>query len=131
MDFEKMSVNNYCTSGKNNLDDFILSQPCGYIDHFSAVGNYAPISSIYEQKGQFCDKQCDSCLYNSYPYTVCKTIFEKRKEQYSKDVGSNKMLNISEMYKTFLKDMNEKTLLHFAQLLVDEMEARGYGSKKN
>ena len=41
------------------------------------------------------------------------------------------MLDISEMYKTFLKNMDEKILLHFAQLLVDEMEARGYGSKKN
>lgn len=118
-------------NSQDALMNFILNQPWGYISHFSAAGDYTPISSIYEQKEQFCDKKCDNCLYNSYPYTACKTIFEKRKEQYSKDVGSNKMLNISKMYKTFLKDMDEKTLLHFAQLLVDEMEARGYGSKKN
>lgn len=113
------------------LMNWILSQPCGYVSHFSATGDYNPINSIYEQKGQFCDKKCDNCLYNCYPYTACKTIFEKRKEQYSKDVDDSKMLDISEMYRTFLKNMDEKILLHFAQLLVDEMEARGYGNKKN
>lgn len=45
MNFKKTSANNYCVSNKNNLDNFILSQPCGYISHF-CTDNYSPVSLI-------------------------------------------------------------------------------------
>lgn len=118
-------------NSQDALMNWILSKPCGYVSYSSIMSDYNPINSTYEQKQQFCDKKCNNCLYNYYPYTACKTIFEKRKRQYVEDIDGDKMLNISKMYKTFLKNMNEKTLLHFAQLLVDEMEVRGYDSQKN
>lgn len=51
--------------------------------------------------GEFCNHECNVCVHKDDVYTVCPNIRKIRQEQFNE------------------------------QKVVDEMEAKGYGSKKN
>lgn len=129
MNFEKMSVNNYWTSGKNDLSDFTLSQPWGYISHFY-TDNYSPVSSTYSNNGEFCNHKCNVCVYKNDVYTACPNKFNEPKVQFVETKGQP-YLKIPDKIVEMLKIITDEHLLYVAQAVIDEMEARGYGSKKN
>lgn len=136
MNFKKMSVNDYCASGKNNLSDFILSQPCGYISYFN-TDNYSPVSSTYSNNGKFCNHECNACTHKDDVYTACPNIRKIRQEQFNEPkvqfvgIKGQPYLKIPDKTVEMLKIITDEHLLYVAQAVVDEMEARGYGSKKN
>ena len=136
MNFEKMSANNYCTPGKNDLSDFILSQPCGYISHFY-TDNYSPVSSVYSNNGKFCNHECNVCVHKDDVYTACPNIRKIRQKQFNEpkvkfvEIKGQPYLKIPDKTVEMLKIITDEHLLYVAQAVVDEMEARGYGSKKN
>lgn len=123
------------------LDDFILSRPCGYISLFSENGNYSAIkpSSTYtpSNNGEFCNHKCNACQYKNDVYTACPNIRKIRQEQFNeqknKFVETKGQLYLKILDKTIemLKVITDEHLLYVAQAVVNEMEARGYGSKKN
>lgn len=51
--------------------------------------------------GEFCNHECNACVHKDDVYTACPNIRKIRQEQFNE------------------------------QKVVDEMEARGYGNKKN
>lgn len=122
MNFKKL-VNDYSNSGKD-LSDFILSQPCGYISH---------LSSIYSNNGEFCNHKCNVCVHKDDVYTACSNIRKIRKEPKVKfvEIKGQPYLKIPDKTVEMLKSITDEHLLYVAQAVVDEMEARGYGSKKN
>lgn len=136
MNFEKMRA-------KHNfgLDDFILSQPCGYISHLSENGNYSAIkpSSTYtpSNNGEFCNHKCNVCVHKDDVYTACSNIRKIRQEQFNEpkikfvEIKGQPYLKIPDKTVEMLKTITDEHLLYVAQAVVNEMEARGYGSKKN
>ena len=134
MNFKK-SVNDYSNSVKD-LSDFILSQPCGYISHFH-TNNYSPVSSTYSNNGEFCNHECNICVYKDDVYTACPNIRKIRQEQFNEpkvkfaEIKGQPYLKIPDNTVEMLKIITDEHLLYVAQAVVDEMEARGYGSKKN
>lgn len=123
------------------LDDFILSQPCGYISHFSANGNYSVTepSSIYtpSNNGEFCNHECNICRHRNDIYTACPNIRKIRQKQFNEqkikfvEIKGQPYLKIPDKTVEMLKIITDGHLLYVAQAVVNEMEARGYGSKKN
>lgn len=134
MNFKK-SVNDYSNSGKD-LSDFILSQPCGYISHL-CTNNYSPVSSTYSNNGEFCNHKCNVCVHKEDVYTACSNIKKIRQEQFNEpkvkfvEIKGQPYLKIPDKTVEMLKIITDEHLLYVAQAVVDEMEARGYGSKKN
>lgn len=126
MNFKKL-VNDYSNSGKD-LSDFILSQPCGYISH---------LSSIYSNNGEFCNHKCNVCVHKDDVYTACPNVRKIRQEQFNEpkvefvEIKGQPYLKIPDNTVKMLKIITDEHLLYVAQAVVDEMEARGYGSKKN
>lgn len=135
MNFEKMSVNDYSNSGKD-LGDFILSQPCGYISYLY-TDNYSPVSSTYSTNGEFCNHKCNVCVHKDDVYTACPNIRKIRQEQFNEpkvkfvEIKGQPYLKIPDNTVEMLKTITDEHLLYVAQAVVDEMKARGYGSKKN
>lgn len=138
MNFKKMFANNYCTSNKNDLSDFTLSQPCGHISHFH-TNNYSPVSSTYKpsNNGEFCNHKCNVCVHKNDIYTACPNIRKIRQEQFNEpkvkfiEIKGQPYLKIPDKTVEMLKIITDEHLLYVAQAVVNEMEARGYGSKKN
>lgn len=134
MNFKK-SVKDYSNFGKD-LSDFILSQPCGYISHF-CTNNYSPVSSTYSNNGEFCNHKCNVCVHKDDVYTACSNIRKIRQEQFNEpkvkfvEIKGQPYLKIPDKTVEMLKIITDEHLLYVAQAVVDEMEARGYGSKKN
>ena len=134
MNFKK-SVNDYSNSGKD-LSDFILSQPCGYISHFR-TNYYSPVSSTYSNNGEFCNHKCNVCMHKDDVYTACSNIRKIRQGQFNEpkvkfvEIKGQPYLKIPDKTVEMLKIITDEHLLYVAQAVVDEMEARGYGSKKN
>ena len=65
------------------------------------TNNYSPVSSTYSNNGKFCSHECIVCVHKNNVCTACPNIRKIRQEQF-----------------------NEPKV-------ADEMEAKGYGSKKN
>lgn len=87
--------------------------------------------------GGFCNHECNVCTHKDDVYTACPNIRKIRQEQFNEpkvkfvEIKGQPYLKIPDNTVEMLKIITDEHLLYVAQAVVDEMEARGYGSKKN
>ena len=101
---------------------------CGYIgtsDPYFWGGweNYKSLSATYtpSNNGEFCNNQ-----YNSCEQALADTTSWRHSV-----IGGQPYIAIPDNTAENLKRITDEHLFYVAQLVVNEMEARGYGSKKN
>lgn len=89
------------------------------------------------KNGEFCNHECNVCVHKDDVYTSCSNIRKIRQEQFNEpkvkfvEIKGQPYLKIPDKTVEMLKIITDKHLLYVAQAVVDEMEARGYGSKKS